>query len=104
MKKNEIKVGGLYRAKVSGKLVTVRVDAIRVRDGYGTMKDTTVYDITNLSTGRKTTFKSAVKFRSEVKVSPSQADDYKRTTQYQMLNDQDRAAMDAQVVRQREET
>lgn len=65
MKAKEIKKGGLYTAKVSGKLVTVRVDEIRVRSGF--KKDTTVYDVTNLSTGRKTTFRSAMKFRSEVK-------------------------------------
>lgn len=65
MKTNEIKVGGVYVAKVSGKLTNVRVDAIRTRQsGYGsTARDQTVYDVTNLATGRKTTFRSAAKFR-----------------------------------------
>lgn len=57
MKKNEIKVGGHYRAKVNGQLVTVRVDKI-YEGGF--------YDVTNLATGRKTTFRSAAKFRREV--------------------------------------
>ena len=63
MKKNEIVVGGLYRAKVSGKLTTVRVDDIREDEGFGTRKASTRYDLTNLVTGRKTTFRSAAKFR-----------------------------------------
>mgnify|MGYP001618153215 CR=1 FL=1 len=63
MKKNEIIVGGLYRAKVSGKLTTVRVDDIREDEGFGTRKASTRYDLTNLVTGRKTTFRSAAKFR-----------------------------------------
>lgn len=66
MKSKEIKVGGHYMAKVSGNLVTIRVDAIRTRNGYASVKDRTVYDVTNLKTGRKTTFESAMKFRGVV--------------------------------------
>jgi hypothetical protein len=71
MRKNEIKVGGHYRAKVSDKIVTVRVDAIRedgmhLKAGGRSTISGTRYDVTNLSTGRKTTFRSAVKFRSPV--------------------------------------
>ena len=33
MKANEIKVGGLYRARISGKLTTVRVDSIDKHEG-----------------------------------------------------------------------
>lgn len=67
MKKAEIVVGGHYTAKVSGKLVTVRVDAIRDEYRSRGLYDNqlaTFYDVTNLSTGRKTTFRSAAKFRS----------------------------------------
>lgn len=71
MKKKEIKVGGVYHAKVSGKLTTVRVDAIRESEGFTTgasywtrrTASKTYYDVTNLRTGRKTTFRSATKFR-----------------------------------------
>lgn len=66
MKKNEIKVGSLYVAKVGANITTVRVDAIReIRNvlGFGTAKDYTRYDVTNVKTGRKTTFRSAMKFR-----------------------------------------
>ena len=64
MKAKDIVVGGKYVAKVSGKLVTVRVDAIRTRQsGFGQRPATDVYDVTNLTTGRKTTFRSAAKFR-----------------------------------------
>lgn len=75
MKKAEIKVGGKYTAKVNNRLVTVRVDSIRKTkkfagtsySGTSIYKDTTIYDVTNLSTGRTTTFRSAAKFRREVK-------------------------------------
>ncbi len=66
MKKADIKVGGLYRAKVNGRVVTVRVDEIREVDpgtypyGKGYQHR---YDVINLSTGRRTTFRSAAKFR-----------------------------------------
>ena len=70
MKKSQIKVGGHYLARVSRNLVTVRVDAIRERSGGGTYPGSisggTSYDVTNLKTGRKTTFRSAQKFRGAV--------------------------------------
>lgn len=73
MKKAEIKVGGKYLAKVNNKLTTVRVDEIEkvyVKSyvvGGRRDKEVTIYAVTNLTTGRKTTFRSAAKFRSEVK-------------------------------------
>ena len=70
MKKAEIAVGGRYVAKVSGVLTVVRVDAVRTREWYGTVRDTTVYDCTNERTGRQVTFRSAAKFR---KVAPAKA-------------------------------
>ncbi len=64
MKAKEIVVGGKYVARISGKLTTVRVDQIRARGPIGRVaRETIVYDVTNLSTGRKTTFRSAAKFR-----------------------------------------
>ena len=75
MLKSEIKVGGFYKGKINGKVVTVRVDGIREvsvyrhskyvglkgNDGKFSLK--VVYDVTNMVTGRKTTFRSAAKFR-----------------------------------------
>jgi superfamily I DNA/RNA helicase len=58
MKADQIQVGGTYQAKVNNKLTTVRVDAID-ETSSGTR-----YHVTNLSTNRKTIFKSAAKFRS----------------------------------------
>ncbi len=58
MKQSEIRVGGLYLAKVSDKVVTVRVDRIRKGGSHP-------YEVTNLATGRKVAFKSAAKFRAE---------------------------------------
>ena len=67
MKKSEIKVGGYYTAKVNGKLVTVLVDSINEsplnRQSSGGSSSLR-YEVTNLSTNRKTTFRSAAKFRS----------------------------------------
>ena len=71
MKAKDIVVGGKYTAKVSGKLTTVRVDEIREVDrqcmsgGLRSLAGKTEgrYDVTNLTTGRKTTFRSAAKFR-----------------------------------------
>lgn len=67
VKKHEIKVGGLYRAKVSGRLTTVRVDNIRVHDSFGgslrRTKEQTTYDVTNLTTGRQGSPKDRFRFR-----------------------------------------
>ena len=41
MKKDEVKVGGFYAAKVSGRMATVRIDAENHRGGW---------DATNLTT------------------------------------------------------
>lgn len=71
MKKAEIKVGGLYTARVNGKHVTVRVDAIRDVVGITGGHGSTHYNVTNMTTSRTTVFRSAAKFRSEVK-SPEQ--------------------------------
>lgn len=66
MKKAEISVGGHYLARVSGTITTVRVDDIRERYDHRDQV-CTVYDVTNLKTGRKTTFRSAAKFRGPAK-------------------------------------
>jgi intein/homing endonuclease/ribosomal protein L37AE/L43A len=62
MKRDQIKVGGLYIAKVASRLTTVRVDSIKEgTDWRG--KPTITYHVTNLTTQRKTIFHSAMKFR-----------------------------------------
>lgn len=64
MKANEIQTGSHYKAKVSGNLVTVRVDS---KDyGYYFGRKYVAYNVTNLVTGRKTSFRSAAKFRAAV--------------------------------------
>ena len=68
MKKHEIIVGGHYTARVSENLVIVRVDNIRNKFMGGPQGgERTSYDVTNLKTGRKTTFRSAAKFRAPAK-------------------------------------
>ena len=50
MKKNEVKVGGLYMAKVSDKLVTVRIESANTKGGW---------NATNTATGKRIHIKSA---------------------------------------------
>ena len=50
MKKNEVKIGGVYTAKVTNKVVQVRIDAESRHGGW---------DATNLATGKKVRIKSA---------------------------------------------
>ncbi len=56
---------------MSNKIVTVRVDAIREHQGIAQCG--VKYDATNLTTGRKLTYRSAAKFRSEVIASESRS-------------------------------
>jgi len=56
MKKNEVKVGGQYVAKVSGRLAQVRIDRENPHGGW---------DATNLSTRKAVRIKSAQRLRAE---------------------------------------
>ena len=58
MKKNEVKVGGLYHAKVSDKLVTVRIDSSNTHGGW---------NATNTRTGKRIRIKSAQRLRGPAK-------------------------------------
>ena len=57
MKKNEVKIGGVYTAKVTNKLVQVRIDA---ESRYGG------WDATNMETGKKVRIKSPTRLRAAV--------------------------------------
>ena len=66
MKISEIEIGGSYVAKVSGKLTTVRVTAVRETVSWGhTTRQ--VIDAVNEVTGRKLTLRSAQRLRRLVK-------------------------------------
>jgi len=54
MKKNEVKIGHVYTAKVSDKVVEVRIDGENRRGGW---------DATNLSTGKRIHIKTAQRLR-----------------------------------------
>jgi len=56
MKKHEVKIGQTYQAKVSGKVVSVRIDAASLHGGW---------DATNTATGKKVRIKSAQRLRAE---------------------------------------
>ena len=58
MKKDEVKVGGFYAAKVSGRMATVRIDAENPRGGW---------DATNVTTKKKVRIKSAQRLRHETR-------------------------------------
>ncbi len=55
MKKNEVKIGGTYTAKVNGKVTKVRIDAENPHGGW---------DATNLETKRKVRIKTAQRLRA----------------------------------------
>lgn len=57
MKKDQVKIGGTYLAKVSDKVVPVRIDAVRPTSGGGG------WDATNLSTNKQVRIKSAQRLR-----------------------------------------
>lgn len=59
MKKSEIRIGGLYVAKVSGKLVTVHIDRERIQGGWYA---------TNTATNRVIPIRSAARLRREANV------------------------------------
>lgn len=61
MKKSQIRLGGIYVAKVSGKLTTVRLDS---ESRYGG------WSATNTVSGREVRIKSAAKLRREALSSP----------------------------------
>jgi len=54
MKKNEIAIGSTYTAKITNRVVPVRIDATNPHSGW---------DATNLATGKRVRIKSAAKLR-----------------------------------------
>lgn len=66
MKRAEVRVGGIYLAKISGRLVRVRLDDELRREGWRTGRKCNYWLTTNLDTGRNITIRSAAKLRSEV--------------------------------------
>ena len=57
MKKNDVKIGSVYTAKVTNKVVQVRIDAENRHGGW---------DATNLETGKKVRIQSAQRLRAAV--------------------------------------
>lgn len=55
MKKDEVKIGGTYLAKVTDQIVPVRLDAVNAHGGW---------DATNLKTNKKVRIKSAQRLRA----------------------------------------
>ena len=71
MKKNEIKDGGMYRAKVSDKVVTVRIDSTHTKGGW---------NATNTATGKRIRIKSAQRLRGAAKSAAKGGTKTKTTT------------------------
>jgi len=61
MKKNEVKIGGMYVAKVSDRIVTVRIDSTHSKGGW---------NATNTRTGKRIRIKSAQRLRGEARKTP----------------------------------
>lgn len=71
MKKDEIKVGGTYLAKVTDRVVPVRLDRENARGGW---------DATNLVTNKQVRIKSAQRLRGPAeRATPAKADAAQRT-------------------------
>jgi len=68
MKKNEVKIGTTYTAKVSGAIAKVRIDAENRNGGW---------DATNLDTKKKVRIKRAQRLRAEAGPPPTAASDNK---------------------------
>ena len=58
MKKNEVKIGGLYPAKVSNQVATVRIDSTNTHGGW---------NATNTATGKRIRIKTAQRLRGPAK-------------------------------------
>lgn len=58
MKKDEVKIGGFYTAKVSDKRTTVKIDRVNPRGGWAA---------TNIQTGKAIRIKSAQRLRGETR-------------------------------------
>jgi len=58
MKKDEVKIGRHYTAKVSGRMATIRIDAANPNGGW---------DATNITTSKKVRIKSAQRLRRETR-------------------------------------
>ena len=65
MKISDIKMGGLYTARVNGKKTTVSVDQITCYRPLGYARKFTRYVCTNKTTGRVVVIRSAAKFIGE---------------------------------------
>ena len=74
-KKSQVTVGQVWMAKVSGTVCRVRVDSIRETEPFYSWNQgfrklvrpsTTIYECTNLRTGKQIRVHSATRFRSEV--------------------------------------
>ena len=62
MKRSEVEIGGRYTAKVSGRLVTVRIDCdMGMPMGFGKCKQHQGYDAVNLDTGKTVHIKTAAR-------------------------------------------
>ncbi len=67
MKKDDVKVGGIYTAKISDRLVSVRIDSAHSKQGW---------NATNTATGKRIHIKSAQRLRGPAKpaAAPKEAD------------------------------
>jgi len=73
MKKDEVKIGGVYEVRLHGSFTKVRIEeAFETRNCASTVKrrTTTRWSAINLRTGRMVQIKSAAKLRKEIIAKP----------------------------------
>lgn len=68
MQHNDIKVGGFYKAKISGVITTVLVTDIQEVTKGASKRTYMHYYVRNVRTGRTLIFRSCQKFRSVVEL------------------------------------
>ena len=90
MQKNDIKIGTTYTAKITNRVVPVRIDAENPGGGW---------DATNLTTKKKVRIKSAAKLRSEYRetIKADEAADQENAR----VRDERKASKDGQTARER---
>jgi len=64
MKKSEVRIGGIYAAKVSDRITEVRIDGVNPHGGW---------NATNLATGKNVRIKRAQRLRHEISDAPADA-------------------------------
>jgi hypothetical protein len=70
VKKQDVRIGGVYAVKVGGNVTRVRIDRVADEFRVGRVRHGGGWYGTNLSTGREVRIRSAARLRHEVAAQP----------------------------------